>query len=103
MGFVTDLEESKKEQIITKLNKKSFSETRQELTDIINRVHYAKETFVVQKNGRDMAVIVPVEEFEKMQALKEEGKSSRITQVDDIIDGQSKNDEELLTKEEVLK
>jgi hypothetical protein len=54
----------------------------------------SKETFVVQKNGKDKAV----GDFEEFQALKEEKNSSRIVQCDDIIDGQSK-----ITKNYLLK
>ena len=86
MKIVTELEKIKEDTLSTKFEKRSFSETRQGLTDIINRVHYAKETFVVQKNGKDMAVIIPVEEYEEFQTLKEEKNSSTIVQDNDIID-----------------
>ena len=94
MDNIQDIEESKVEQLSTKVERRSFSETRQELTDIINRAYYAKESFVVQKNGKDMAAVVPLKVLEELQNLKEEKRALEIAQRDATVAEKSESKEE---------
>lgn len=46
-------------------------EARDKFAEILNRVAYGKARFVVQRYGKDLAAIVPLEDLEKV--LGEEG------------------------------
>lgn len=47
-------------------NTVSIDELRSNLADIINRVTYAKDRIVVKKYNRDAAVLISVDEYEKL-------------------------------------
>jgi len=42
--------------------------------EILDAVRYRKEPFIVEKNGRPAAVIVDLEAYQALEALREEGK-----------------------------
>lgn len=44
----------------------SIDEFRSNLADLVNRVAYAKERIVVRKYNRDTAVLISVDEYEKL-------------------------------------
>lgn len=44
----------------------SIDELRSNLSDIINRVAYAKDRIVVKKHNRDVAMIISLDEYEKI-------------------------------------
>ena len=47
------------------------SELRQKQADTLNRVAYAKERVVVRRQGRDIAVLVPVEDAALLEKLED--------------------------------
>lgn len=47
-------------------NTVSIDELRSNLADIVNRVTYAKEKVVVKKHNRDVAVLISLDEYEKV-------------------------------------
>ena len=47
------------------------SELREDLADVINKVAYAGEKIVVQRNGKDMAVLISMEDFALLQELED--------------------------------
>ncbi len=47
-------------------NTVSIDELRSNLADIVNRVTYAKERVVVKKHNRDVALIISLDEYEKI-------------------------------------
>ena len=44
----------------------SIDELRSNLADIVNRVTYAKDKIVVKKHNRDVAMIISLDEYEKL-------------------------------------
>ena len=40
----------------------SITKAREEFTDLINRVRYAGEKFIIQKNGKDFAAIMSIDD-----------------------------------------
>lgn len=44
----------------------SIDELRSNLADIINRVTYAKDRIIVKKHNRDVAMIISLDEYEKI-------------------------------------
>jgi antitoxin YefM len=44
----------------------SIDELRSNLADIVNRVTYAKDKVVVKKHNRDVALIISLDEYEKL-------------------------------------
>ncbi len=45
----------------------SIDELRSNLADIVNRVTYAQEKVVVKKHNRDVALIISLDEYEKLK------------------------------------
>lgn len=52
----------------------SAYEARTRFGEILDRVRYRKEPVIVEKNGRPAAVIVDLEVYQGMEALREEEK-----------------------------
>jgi len=48
------------------INAVSIDELRSNLADIVNRVTYAKDRIVVKKHNRDVALIISLDEYEKL-------------------------------------
>ncbi len=47
-------------------NTVSIDELRSNLADIVNRVTYAKERIVVKKHNREVAMLISLDEYEKI-------------------------------------
>ncbi len=47
------------------------SKVRQEFADTLNRVVYGGERIVLARRGRDLAAIVPMDDFELIRALED--------------------------------
>ena len=47
-------------------NTVSIDELRSNLADIVSRVAYAQDTVIVKKHNRDVAMIISLEEYEKL-------------------------------------
>jgi antitoxin Phd len=48
------------------------SELREDLANVINKVAYTGEKIVVQRNGKDMAALVSIEDLELLQELEDQ-------------------------------
>jgi prevent-host-death family protein len=46
-------------------------EARSKFADLIGRVHYGGETIIVERSGKPMAAVIPVELYEKLIAERE--------------------------------
>lgn len=49
----------------------STGSLRQHLADTLNRAERSKDRIVVERNGRPVAVIVPVEDLDALEALED--------------------------------
>ena len=64
----------------------SLSEAKSKFSDIINRIIYKKERILITKNGKKVAVILPIDELEK---YKENGlieAKGILADLDDAVD-----------------
>ena len=64
----------------------SLSEAKSKFSDIINRIIYKKEKIPITKNGKKVAVILPIDELEK---YKENGlieARGALADLDDTVD-----------------
>jgi prevent-host-death family protein len=50
----------------------SDSEARQKFGQLLEEAFYQKDHFVVERSGRPMAVIVPIDDYHKWQRLSKE-------------------------------
>jgi len=50
----------------------STSNIRKEISEAINRVQYNKERITVNRHGKKVAVLVPVEDVERLERMEEE-------------------------------
>ena len=51
--------------------KRSMTEARREFADIVAAAHYGAERTTITRNGTPMAAVVPLEDLEAMDALKD--------------------------------
>jgi prevent-host-death family protein len=64
----------------------SLSEAKSKFSDIINRIIYKREKILITKNGKKVAVILPIDELEK---YKEKGlieARGALADLDDTVD-----------------
>lgn len=57
-------------------------EARTRFADLIGRVHYGGETIIVERSGKPMAAVIPIELYEKLIAERE----ARFTVIDRLRD-----------------
>ena len=50
----------------------SVRETRQNLSDVLGMVYYGKESVIVEKKGKPMAVLISPEQFERFEQQAKE-------------------------------
>jgi len=69
-------------------NSVSIDELRSNLADIVNRVTYAKEKIVVNKYNNDVAIIISLDEYEKLidptKRLSDEQWGKKFEKLDNI-------------------
>lgn len=54
------------------LNKITIADARKQFTDIINRIAYNDESFVLTKRGEPIAALVPMKELKLLQEFWEQ-------------------------------
>jgi prevent-host-death family protein len=54
------------------------SKARQTFSEILNRVAYRGERILIERNGKDVAAIVPVEDLVRLESLLEEERKQRL-------------------------
>lgn len=59
----------------------SASEARQDFAEVLNRVAYEKERIVLHRRGKNVAVVVPVEDLELIEELEDEIDNAEADQV----------------------
>jgi len=50
----------------------SAMDARKQFGDMLNRVALRHDDFLIERNGRPLAVVIPLEEYEQMKALRRE-------------------------------
>lgn len=84
-------------------NTVSIDELRSNLADIVNRVTYAKDRIVVKKYNRDAAILISVDEYEKLvdptKRLSESEWQESFKRLDEIRAKMPKVDPDELDKE----
>jgi prevent-host-death family protein len=53
------------------MTKVSTAEARKRFSDVINRASYGKERVALTRNGHTLAVLIPVEDLEMLEALED--------------------------------
>ena len=53
------------------MTKVAISKARRDLAELANRVAYAKERYVLHRNGKPVAAVVSVEDLETLETLEE--------------------------------
>lgn len=56
----------------------SLSEARTNLPELLNRVNYAKERFIVEKHGKPVAAVVPVADLAALESYEDEKESNQL-------------------------
>jgi len=51
----------------------SASDLREGLADLLNRVSYNRERVAIRRHGKTVAVLVPAEDAELLEALEDQG------------------------------
>ena len=49
----------------------SITEARKNLPDILNKVHYAGENFMVEKHGKKIAAVISIQDFQLYEHILE--------------------------------
>ena len=49
----------------------TISKARQDLAEVVNRVAYKGERFVIRRRGKKLAALIPVEDLEALEALED--------------------------------
>src|SRR5438105_187542 len=84
-------------------NPVSIDELRSNLSDIINRVTYAKDRVVVKKHNKEVALIISLDEYEKLmdptKRLNKTEWNKHVKRLDSIRSKIPANDPEELDKE----
>jgi len=58
-----------RDKVMRRLN---ISEVRSDFAETINQVSYGKERLIVERRGKDLAAIIPVEDLKLLERLIEE-------------------------------
>jgi prevent-host-death family protein len=53
------------------MSKVSTSTVRRDFAEVLNRVAYAKERIVLQRHGKDVAAVVPIEDLKLLEDLED--------------------------------
>jgi len=53
------------------MSKLSTSETRRDWSDVLNRVCYGRERVVIERRGKKVAAMVPIEDLELLESLQD--------------------------------
>jgi antitoxin Phd len=54
------------------LNKISAADARKKFANILNRVAYGKESFVLTRRGEPLAAMVPIDDLKLLQEIEEQ-------------------------------
>jgi prevent-host-death family protein len=51
--------------------RKAFSEARSELTEIVNRVAFGHDRYILTRNGKELAAIVSIEDLKILEEIED--------------------------------
>ncbi len=51
--------------------RKAFSEARSELTEIVNHVAFGHDRYILTRNGKELAAIVPIRDLKALEELED--------------------------------
>lgn len=60
------------------MGKIGATELRKELAEALNRVAYSGERIVIDRNGKDIAAVVPMADLVRLQKLEEDERKRRL-------------------------
>lgn len=64
----------------------TISEAREGLADTVNRVAYTKERVVLQRHGKGIVAVVPMEDLETLEAIEAKGREERRRLVEQLVE-----------------
>ena len=64
----------------------SLTEAKSKFSDIINRIIYRKEMIMITKKGKQVAVILPIEEFNKFEEKGLIEAKGALADIDDTVE-----------------
>jgi prevent-host-death family protein len=53
------------------MNKVSTSTVRKDFAEVLNKVAYAKERIVLQRHGKDVAAVIPIEDLQLLEDIED--------------------------------
>ena len=53
------------------MTKLAVSKAREDLADLLNRVAYARERLVIERRGKNLAALIPMEDFQLLELLED--------------------------------
>lgn len=53
------------------MGRAAASKVRQDFSDTLNRVAYARERVILHRRGKDVAAVVPIEDLRLLEALED--------------------------------
>lgn len=77
----------------------SAMDLRKESGRFLDRVDLRRETFVIERSGKPKAVLVPIQEFEQMNRIKDEAKERLFEMMDELHERTAHIPPEILEKE----
>ena len=56
----------------------NVTKVRWNFADVLNQVAYGKEHIILQRQGKDLIALIPIEDFEALKSLLEEKKQTKV-------------------------
>lgn len=53
------------------MTKLAVSKAREDLAEMLNRVAYARERLVIERRGKSLAALIPMEDFQLLELLED--------------------------------
>jgi prevent-host-death family protein len=53
------------------MSKVSTSAVRRDFSEVLNKVAYAKERIILQRHGKDVAAVIPIEDLQLLEDIED--------------------------------
>lgn len=53
------------------MSKVSTSAVRKDFSEVLNKVAYAKERIILQRHGKDVAAVIPIEDLQLLEDIED--------------------------------
>jgi len=53
------------------MSKVSTSAVRKDFSEVVNKVAYAKERIILQRHGKDVAAVIPIEDLRLLEEIED--------------------------------